>query len=63
MKKPKTLTALKTLPKSSTGIHGLDEITGGGLPTRAAHARLRRRGLRQDVVGDGISGARRDRVR
>ena len=23
----------KTLPKSSTGIQGLDEITGGGLPT------------------------------
>src|ERR1700686_1465176 len=23
----------KTLPKSSTGIPGLDEITGGGLPT------------------------------
>src|SRR5450631_1757190 len=22
----------KTLPKSSTGIQGLDEITGGGLP-------------------------------
>src|SRR5271170_7475419 len=23
----------KTLPKTSTGIQGLDEITGGGLPT------------------------------
>jgi circadian clock protein KaiC len=32
MKKPKTLSALKTLRKSPTGIHGLDEITGGGLP-------------------------------
>ena len=25
--------SLKTLPKASTGIQGLDEITGGGLPT------------------------------
>ena len=24
--------ASKTLPKASTGIQGLDEITGGGLP-------------------------------
>jgi circadian clock protein KaiC len=33
MKKTKTLPAPKTLPKSCTGIRGLDEITGGGLPT------------------------------
>jgi circadian clock protein KaiC len=32
MKKTKELAALKTLRKSSTGIRGLDEITGGGLP-------------------------------
>src|SRR5580698_7794653 len=32
MKKTKTLTAPKTLAKSPTGIRGLDEITGGGLP-------------------------------
>ena len=32
MKKTKTLSAPKTLPKSRTGIRGLDEITGGGLP-------------------------------
>ena len=30
--KPKTLVALNTLRKSRTGIRGLDEITGGGLP-------------------------------
>src|SRR5450432_201825 len=33
MKKTKTLSAPKTLRKSRTGIRGLDEITGGGLPT------------------------------
>ncbi|MEA3188403.1 MAG: circadian clock protein KaiC, partial [Chthoniobacter sp.] len=33
MKKKKTLSAPKTLRKSRTGIRGLDEITGGGLPT------------------------------
>ena len=33
MKKPKTSSASKTLRKSPTGIRGLDEITGGGLPT------------------------------
>lgn len=32
MKKTKTLSAPKTLRKSCTGIQGLDEITGGGLP-------------------------------
>jgi circadian clock protein KaiC len=32
MKKPKTLSAPKSLRKALTGIRGLDEITGGGLP-------------------------------
>src|ERR1700727_1556269 len=32
MNKARTLSAPKTLPKSRTGIRGLDEITGGGLP-------------------------------
>jgi circadian clock protein KaiC len=32
MKKTKTLSASKTLRKVCTGIQGLDEITGGGLP-------------------------------
>jgi circadian clock protein KaiC len=32
MKKKKPLSAPKTLQKSLTGIRGLDEITGGGLP-------------------------------
>jgi circadian clock protein KaiC len=32
MKKTKTLSSSKTLRKSPTGIRGLDEITGGGLP-------------------------------
>src|ERR1700720_1477080 len=32
MKKTKTLSAPKTLRKACTGIRGLDEITGGGLP-------------------------------
>src|SRR5512139_379349 len=30
--RPKPRTALKVLPKSPTGIQGLDEITAGGLP-------------------------------
>jgi len=33
MKKTKVSSASKTLRKSCTGIRGLDEITGGGLPT------------------------------
>jgi circadian clock protein KaiC len=33
MKKSKTLTPLRTLQKSPTGIRGLDEIANGGLPT------------------------------
>jgi circadian clock protein KaiC len=33
LRKPRTVTALKRLQKSFTGIRGLDEITGGGLPT------------------------------
>src|SRR6202045_2941510 len=33
MRKKKTVSAPKTLRKSCTGIRGLDEITGGGLPT------------------------------
>lgn len=33
MKRTKPLSAPKTLRKSCTGIRGLDEITGGGLPT------------------------------
>jgi circadian clock protein KaiC len=33
MKNPKKKSAPKTLRKSRTGIRGLDEITGGGLPT------------------------------
>src|ERR1700679_3534718 len=33
MKTTKTLTAPKTLAKAPTGIRGLDEITGGGLPS------------------------------
>ena len=33
MKKPKSKLTRKTLSKSPTGIRGLDEITGGGLPT------------------------------
>src|SRR6202040_1341923 len=33
MKKKATSPSLKVLKKSPTGIRGLDEITGGGLPT------------------------------
>jgi circadian clock protein KaiC len=33
MKKMEVVTPAKVLPKSCTGIRGLDEITGGGLPT------------------------------
>ncbi|MEO6197638.1 MAG: ATPase domain-containing protein, partial [Dehalococcoidia bacterium] len=31
-KKKTSQPSSKTLPKASTGIQGLDEITGGGLP-------------------------------
>ena len=51
------------IPKSPTGIIGLDEITGGGLPARPADARLRRRRVRQDAAGDGVPRPRRRRVR
>src|SRR5687767_13787307 len=33
MKKTRKLAAPETLPKAPTGIQGLDEITGGGLPS------------------------------
>ena len=36
------------LNKRPTGIQGLDEITGGGLPRGAPHPGVRRRRLRQD---------------
>ena len=40
----------RELPKARSGISGLDEITGGGLPQRPAHAGLRQRRLRQDAA-------------
>ena len=51
------------LPKCPTGIEGLDEITGGGLPRGPADAGLRRRRLRQDAARHGVPGPRRHRVR
>ena len=38
MKKKASEHSPKSLAKSATGIRGLDEITGGGLPAGTAHA-------------------------
>ena len=51
------------LRKTPTGISGLDEITGGGLPAGAADAGVRQRRMRQDAAGHGIPRARRSGVR
>ena len=42
--------AASSLAKAPSGIDGLDEITGGGLPARPPDAGLRRRRLRQDAL-------------
>ena len=47
-----------TLEKCPTGIRGLDEILQWGAAARAADARLRRGGQRQDAAGDGVHRAR-----
>ena len=49
----------KQLPKAPTGIQGLDEITGGGLP-RGRPTLMWQRGLWQDAPCHGVSGARRE---
>jgi KaiC/GvpD/RAD55 family RecA-like ATPase len=48
------------LPKAPTGIQGLDEITGGGLPK--GRPTLSCGELRQDADLHGVSGARREGV-
>ncbi len=53
----------QTLPKALTGIQGLDEITGGGLPSRTSHARQRRRRFRKDAVRTGVPGSGRHAIR
>ncbi len=58
-KKHKPAAEIRTqLPKTPTGIEGLDDITQGGLPK----GRPRRIGLWQNAARHGIFDARRDRV-
>ena len=51
------------LLKSPTGIAGLDEITGGGLPTGRPDAGRRRAGVGQDAARRHVPGERRHAVR
>ena len=51
------------LAKAPTGIQGLDEITGGGLPRKPTYSCLRKCRLLQDAIGDGIFGTRSHAVR
>ncbi len=44
------------IPKTPTGIHGLDEITKGGLTERKANPDLRKRRLRQNPVRCSVPG-------
>ena len=48
----------ETLPKCPTGIRGLDEITGGGLP-RAATLVCGGPGCGKTLLAHGIPGPRR----
>src|ERR1017187_5367785 len=47
----------KTLPKASTGIQGLDEITGGRVATRPSPSSQWRRRFRKDTVRIGVPGS------
>jgi hypothetical protein len=49
----------RKISKSPTGIRGLDEITGGGLPTGRPTLVCGQRRLRQDAARDRVSGPRR----
>ena len=51
------------LEKVASGIPGTRRDHRRRPAARAAHAHLRRRGLRQDAVRHGVPGARRHRVR
>ena len=51
------------LPKCPTGIHGLDEITEGGLPRGPPDPGLRRGRLRQDAARHGVPRPGHRRVR
>ena len=53
----------RTLPKAPTGIDGLDEITGGGLPRGRPTLVCGGAGCGKTLLGDGVPGARRDAVR
>ena len=54
---------MTVLPKSPSGIRGLDEITNGGLPAWKADADLRPCRLRQDPSGHGVSRSWGPRIR
>ncbi len=47
----------RQLDKCPTGIQGLDEITGGGLPRGRPTLVCGARRLRQDPAGHGVCGA------
>jgi circadian clock protein KaiC len=53
----------RALPKTPTGIAGLDEITGGGLPRARPTLCVRQRRLRQDAACDGVPGPRAHAIR
>jgi hypothetical protein len=58
MAKKKVKSQPPVLKKTLTGIKGLDEITGGGLPQGRPNPGLWKRRMRQDVVWDSIFGER-----
>ena len=65
-KKSSSKTVHSEFPKALTGIQGLDEITGGGLPQRTNHVGLRKPWLWKNTIGHGVpcprdSGKRRAR--
>ena len=53
----------RSLPKAPTGIQGLDEITGGGLPRGRPTLVCGGGGCGKTLLGDGVPGPRRHRVR
>lgn len=57
--KPRTEVTLPVLEKVLTGIQGLDEITGGGLPKGRPTLVYGAGRLGQDSNGPGVLGTRR----
>ena len=63
MSRRQTRPVAGSIAKARTGIEGLDEITGGGLPRGRPTLVCGGRRLRQDAPRDGVPGARRDAIR